>query len=319
MGQDSNYALLKSSLDEARRRLPAPDFLLVSGDFLSHNWQLSYDKLAKQSQVADPQAYRAFTAKAIQFLAGELCGGTRRSRSCRPSVTTIPIAAIMPSIPTGRSPRCSRLPGRTLLGPEADRAAFQASFSQGGHCSLKLPRARNHRLIVVNSVVFSMKYANTCGTSNEAPAQNELRWLATALEQARAAGETVWLLLHIPPGIDGFATDQSLQKNGPIVTLWHPEWVNQFLQLIERYQGTIQAAFGGHMHMDDFRVIRLNDKPVLFCKVAPAISPVYGNNPGFQVVQYDRQTGEIEDYQLDYLTNLSTAGKPTAPATPPGP
>jgi hypothetical protein len=177
-----------------------------------------------------------------------------------------------------------------------------------------LPRAKNHRLIVVNSVYFSMKYANTCGTSNDAPARNELRWLETALEQARAAGETVWLLLHIPPGIDSFATDQSLQKNGPIVTLWHPEWTSRFLQLLERYQGTIQATFAGHMHTDDFRVIRLNGKPALFCKVVPAISPIYGNNPGFEIVQYDRQTGAIENYQLDYLTNLSTDGKPTAPA-----
>jgi sphingomyelin phosphodiesterase acid-like 3 len=314
MGQDSNYALLKSSWDEARRRSPAPDFLLVSGDFLAHNWQINYDKLVKQSHVADPQAYRAFTAKAIQFLAGELA---RR----------YPATPILPALgnndsdcgdyaidPDGPFAKMFAAAWAPLLGADADRAAFQASFSQGGHCSLKLPRAKNHRLIVVNSVVFSMKYANTCGTSNEAPPQNELRWLATALEQARAAGETVWLLLHIPPGIDSFATDQSLQKNGPIVTLWHPEWVSRFLQVIERYQGTIQAAFGGHMHMDDFRVIRLSDKPVLFCKVAPAISPVYGNNPGFQIVQYDRQTGEIENYQLDYLTNLSTAGKPTAPA-----
>jgi sphingomyelin phosphodiesterase acid-like 3 len=105
-----------------------------------------------------------------------------------------------------------------------------------------------------------------------------------------------------------------LQKNGPVVTLWHPEWTSRFLHAVEQNTGTIQASFGGHMHMDDFRVIRLSGKPVLFSKVAPAISPVYGNNPGYQIVQYDRQTGAIQNYQIDYLTNLSTDGKPTAPA-----
>jgi sphingomyelin phosphodiesterase acid-like 3 len=314
MGQDSNYALIKSTLDEARRRAPAPDFLLVSGDFLSHNWQTSYDQLAKQSHVADPAAFQAFTAKAIQFLAEEL-----RRR--------YPTTPILPSLGNGDSDcgdyaitpdgpflKMFAAAWARLLGPDADRAAFQATFSQGGHCSLKLPHAKNHRLIVVNSVFFSMKYANTCGTGTETPARDELRWLATALEHARAAGEMVWLFMHIPPGIDSFATDQSLQKNGPIVTLWHPEWTSGYLELLKRYQGTIQASFAGHMHMDDFRVIRLEGKPVLFCKVAPAISPVYGNNPGFQIVQYDRHTGAVANYQLDYLANLSTDGKPTVPA-----
>jgi sphingomyelin phosphodiesterase acid-like 3 len=314
MGQDSNYALIKSSLDEARRRTPAPDFLLVSGDFLAHGWQTNYDQLAKQSHLADPQAYRAFTSKTIQFLATEF---QRR----------YPTTPILPTLgnndsdcgdyaitPQGPFLTMFAAAWGPLLGPDADRGAFQAAFSQGGYCSLKLPRTKDHRLIVLNSVFFSAKYANTCGTSNQAPALDELHWLTTALEQARAAGETVWLLMHIPPGIDSFSTAQSVQKNGPVVTLWHPEWTSRFLQLVEQYPGTIQAAFGGHMHMDDFRVIRLDGKPVLFSKLAPAISPVYGNNPGYQIVQYDRQTGAIQNYQLAYLTNLSSDGKPTAPA-----
>src|SRR3954447_5817505 len=39
MGTDSNYALLRSTLDEVRRRVPAPDFILYPGDFLAHYWQ----------------------------------------------------------------------------------------------------------------------------------------------------------------------------------------------------------------------------------------------------------------------------------------
>src|SRR5262245_64936004 len=63
-GTDSNYALLKSSLDDARQRIPAPDFLLYPGDFLAHQWQSRYDRLAKKSHWVDPEAYRAFTSKA---------------------------------------------------------------------------------------------------------------------------------------------------------------------------------------------------------------------------------------------------------------
>jgi hypothetical protein len=61
--------------------------------------------------------------------------------------------------------------------------------------------------------------------------------------------------------------------------------------------------------MDDFRVIRLDGGPGLFIKIAPAISPIFGNNPGYQVYQYDRETGAIRNYQTYYLTDLATGGK----------
>jgi sphingomyelin phosphodiesterase acid-like 3 len=198
-----------------------------------------------------------------------------------------------------------------LIGQGGDQDAFQAMFSRGGYFSLKLPHVKDHRVIILNSVFFSVSYANACGTGdNRKPSMDELDWLATTLAQARAARETVWLVMHIPPGINSFATARSVQKNGPAVTLWQPEWTDRFLQLVERYQGTIQATLGGHMHMDDFRVIRLHGKPVLFCKLAPAISPIYGNNPGYQIGQYDRQTGAIANYQTYFLANLAKDGVP---------
>ena len=68
--------------------------------------------------------------------------------------------------------------------------------------------------------------------------------------------------------------------------------------------------------MDDFRVIRLDDEPApaLLCKIAPAISPIFGNNPGYQVYQYDRRTGTLRNYQTYYLTNLADVGQPLTPA-----
>src|SRR4051812_18374465 len=54
-GTDSNYALLKSSLDDARARNPTPDFILYPGDFMAHQWQDKYDRLAGQSRSRDPR------------------------------------------------------------------------------------------------------------------------------------------------------------------------------------------------------------------------------------------------------------------------
>jgi hypothetical protein len=66
--------------------------------------------------------------------------------------------------------------------------------------------------------------------------------------------------------------------------------------------------------MDDFRVIRLDGASALLCKVAPAVSPIFGNNPGYQVYQYDRGMGAIQDYQTYDLANLADAGQPPTPS-----
>ena len=87
---------------------------------------------------------------------------------------------------------------------------------------------------------------------------------------------------------------------------------SRFLDLVSRYRATIQVAFAGHVHMDDFRVIRVDGEPVLPCKIAPAVSPIFGNNPGYQVYQYDRGTGALRNYQT-YLSDLVDVQQPPSP------
>jgi sphingomyelin phosphodiesterase acid-like 3 len=309
MGTDSNYALLKSSLDEAARRIPGPDFLLYPGDFLAHVWPGKYDRLARQSHLANPQSYRAFTSKAIRFLANEF----RRRYPRTPILATLgnddSYCGDYMLTPDGPFLKMFADTWGPLLAADVDRKDFQATFARGGHYAVRLPGTKNQRLIVLTSVFFSVTYDNACGDSGQTPALDQLRWLDTSLAEARAAGETAWLLMHIPPGINSFSTSESVRKGGPAITFWQQELTSRFLQLVRQYQPAIQAVFAGHTHMDDFRVITLDGKPVLFSKIAPAISPIYGNNPGFQIYQYDRATGTIQNYQTVYLTNLNDAGK----------
>jgi hypothetical protein len=168
-------------------------------------------------------------------------------------------------------------------------------------------------LLALNTAFFSSRYQNLCGTSTETPALDELAWISSELKQARATGERVWLLMHIPPGLDSFASASSLQQNGPPVILWQQELTSRFLQLVEEYRATIQSAFASHMHRDDFRLIRLHGKPVLAVKIAPSISPIYANNPGFHIIEYERASAVIRNYQTVYLTDLAArAQKPSA-------
>ncbi|MFO0888171.1 MAG: metallophosphoesterase [Isosphaeraceae bacterium] len=316
-GTDSNDALLQGSLDDARARCPSPAFVLYPGDFMAHGWQEKYDRLAARSHLEDPDAYRAFTTKAIRYLAAEF----RRRFADVPVLPTLgnddsycgdyliePAGPFLAMFAEAWAP---------LLGPRVDPSAFRETFGRGGYFSTPLPGLKDHRLIVLNSVYCSVNYDNACGRSIRTPALDQFRWLEQALAQSRAAGESVWLLTHISPGINSYNSAEEVARGGSPVTFWQPELRSRFLQLVREYRSTLRIAFTGHTHMDDFRVLRLDGEPVLPIKIAPAVSPIFGNNPGYQVYQFDRATGRVLNYQTYYLTNLPDAGRP-APSPVPG-
>ena len=138
-------------------------------------------------------------------------------------------------------------------------------------------------------------------------------WSET-LRQAQAAEESVWLLMHVPPGINSFNSAESVAQGGPPVTFWQQELTSRFLQLTRDHASILAAAFAGHTHMDDFRVVPGRRQTDALPQNRPGDQPDLRQYPGYQVYQYDRQTGVLENYQTYYLTNLSTNGQPTLPA-----
>jgi hypothetical protein len=318
-GTDSNHALVRSSLDDARARIPRPDFILYPGDSMAHQWQAKYDALAPASHMADPAAYHVFTTKAIRFLAGEMAA-------------RFPGIAILPTLgnddsycgdymiePQGPFLRMFADAWAPLVAPDREsvREAFRRSFARGGYFTVALPGTSHVRLVVLNSIFFSLNYENACGKSTQTPSLDELRWLAETLEQAQTAREPVWMLTHIPPGINAYNSAESVAQGGPPQTFWQQELTARFLQLADRYAATMQLGFVGHTHMDDFRVVRRTGEPALLLKIAPAVSPIYGNNPGYQIYQYDRERGTVLNYQTFYLTNHPAKAAVTAPGGPP--
>jgi sphingomyelin phosphodiesterase acid-like 3 len=72
----------------------------------------------------------------------------------------------------------------------------------------------------------------------------------------------------------------------------------------------IQASFSGHTHFDDYRLlIDPSGAVVGLDKITPALSPIFGQNPGFQVFTYDRQTGTPTDFSTWHLTNPGAAAE----------
>jgi hypothetical protein len=311
-GRDAPAALVQSVLTHARELLPDPAFILFPGDFLAHGWQSKYDRLAAKTRDEDPAAYRTFSTRTMQFLA-------QLVRQAFPHTPFLPVLGnddsfcgdymIGPASPFLQMCSDVWLPLLHFPDGSRDRAPFVESCARGGYYSIRLPQFSNHRLLALNTIFFSTLYDNACGVRTATPALDEFLWLEQALTAAREARESVWLLMHIPPGIDSYSTNRNQGNPQPF---WQPELLARFLQLLDRHRDLVQIAIAGHTHMDDFRVARIEGEARLLTKIVPAVSPIFGNNPGFQIFESAGDRGAITDYAT-YALPLHEAGSVASP------
>ncbi len=298
-GEDPGWPLVRSALDAMRATLPDPAFLVLPGDFLAHSFRQKFDATAPDRSDA---AYSSFVTKTFAFLADEL-------RRRFPGATIFPALGNNDSVcgdyrlrPDGAF-LAATLPivhALTHTGPSAD---FDADWSRLGQYDLPVPGIAHQRMIFVNTVYFSTEYKDACAPPGAAdPAPAVLHWLAAHLARARAAGDHVWLLMHIPPGIDVYATLHG-DTAPKIETMWREDDAAGFASLARQYAATITMSFAGHTHMDEFRLID-GAGSVL---VTPAISPIFGQNPGFETWHYGPD-GTILDRATSVLDSLQAGG-----------
>ena len=315
-GQDTNWWLLRSAFDAMRRTDPDPALIMITGDLLAHGFPQAW---AKATHDTKPEHYRAFVAKTVSFVTAEL-----RLRYNKSQILLTPgnndnecgdydIEAGGPFLSD------SARPARGLA---RSYGRFAADWKSLGSYTLRPRAVPGVRIISVNSVFFSNRYqaanfADSCAAVDSKAATQTFAWLESTLARAEQNREKVWLMFHIPPGIDGYATMmkyRSLSKAGSshdlcsdaIVPMWKPYWTGLFDHLVADHQNTITAMFAGHDHTDDFRVIQGNGNHALFVLIDPPISPIYGQNPAFRVVTF-ANGGQLMDQSTYYLTNLLAA------------
>lgn len=298
-GEDTNWPLLHSALERMRAVLPQPAFVLAPGDFLAHRYREKFDKSASDHSDA---AFRGFVGKSMQVVAGRL----------RAAFPETPILAALGNndadcgdyrLQPGGPFLADTLPiVRGLLrgapGPE-----FDADWSALGNYDVVHPTRPRIRVLIVNTVYFSRSYRNSCGSGD--PAAQTLEWLRAALDRARRDGRKAWLAYHIPPGIDVHATLHDGGCPDRIVPMWEPASAARFTELAHEFADTIEASFAGHTHMDEFRLIGKRGARDGFVLVVPALSPIFGQNPAFQVLAYDG--AGILDRATYYLANPAAA------------
>jgi hypothetical protein len=280
--------------------LPKPVFVLISGDFLAHGFRQEFDAAAKDHSDA---AYRIFVRKTMQFLGLQL-------------EQNFPATPILPAL-GNNDEECGDYqlqPGgpfladtlpilRRLVGT-AGGPGFDRDWKGYGNYTA---RAGGIRVLSTNTNFLSIHYRNACGSSADGdPAKATLAWLEAELAAAKEAGERVWLVYHIPPGIDGFATLRRGACPDTMIPMWDQTHAAAFLALLKRYADTVAAGFAGHTHMDDFRLIGDAEGRYGFALITPAVSPIFGQNPAFRTVVYDTQGGILDQTTYD-LTNLPQA------------
>lgn len=288
-GSDTNFTLLESTIDAARSTAADPQVVVIDGDFLARDFRQKFDRTAR---AHDDAAYRAFVDKTMAFLAWEI-------------QTAFPRAQLLPVIgdTDGYCGSDASTPHDAFLArTAADWAAsagapsaqgFIDQFSTGGYYEIPLPAAHAQAL-VLNDVFWSAHYANACGNAQDDPGGDEVTWLQHA-QASLPAGTPVWMIAHIPPGIDAGAN--------PAAPFLAPRFNDAFLAALDA--GATVMAIAGHTHMDGFRVIGPDPTtPRVPMLVVPPVSPVDGGAPAFMLLSVDAQSAEVDDSQVFVLTKV---------------
>jgi hypothetical protein len=275
-GSDTNYALLKLSLERLQQlnKELKPSFVFVLGDFLAHGYRKKYKIFS-----GDPNKskYADFVRKSLQFLTYEL-------RKSFPDTEIYPVVGNNDSytsdygcIPDGKFfSDIEAVWSKCFINPN-NLSAFQRRFSTAGYYAVDAGEDKKLRLIILNSVLFSGK---SRGPNLNKAAQEEFRWLRSELQNATHKKQAVYILYHIPPGVDVFATLR-LRFNF-IKLFWRKEYGEQFAKILSEYPGTVKAIFPAHIHLDAIQLLTVGHSSITEY-FTPSISPIFGNAPSYKV------------------------------------
>lgn len=304
IGEDTNQALLTSGIAAFARGMASADFAIVPGDLLAHG----FNAKAAASLGADPSspAVDDMAAKTTLFVADALAGALGGKPAFVALGNEDSKCGDYKIEPGGPYLTATREAVRRLVGAERLEADFAETWVAAGYYAARHPTLANGLIVVLNDVLWSPSYRDTCGSNGHAAAEAMMNWLGGTLARQRAAGGRVWLVHHIPWGIDAYATIDAKAPScaAKVVPFLREPFASGLRLLLMEYRDVIQASFSGHTHFDDYRLLIDQSGTVAgLDKITPALSPIFGQNPGFQVFTYDRQSGAPSDFTTWYLAN----------------
>ena len=288
---DTAWPLLQTAFAAAHQAEPRPLFVTLSGDLLTHEFACRFSHLAPDATVQDQAA---FAAKTVSFVVTQLRGTFPR----------IPVYAALGNNDSG----CAdyrETPGDTFVHATADTLTLAAGVTPEGDYNVPLPPPMVHaRLIVLQDIFESRQFSTCAGSSDRSPEKAQIDWLRAQLADARAHNEHVWVLAHIPPGVDVYTSFRRylLQPTGmcnasPTAFLADSTFPDALLD----YADVVRLALFGHTHMDEVRLLH-RETPgsapaTIPAKLVPSVSPYIGNHPAFLVATVDPRSAVLKDWR----------------------
>ncbi len=291
---DTSYPLLTSALDASRKaaRDAHARFVLVLGDFIGHEFRYYYRRYSTDMTMA---GYQSFVRKTMEFLTGELA-------SRFPDMDIYSLVGNNDSYqddyvsnPGGQFFRDTAVLWSRLVKNKDNRMALQKMFVPAGYYSVTLPERSDVRLIILNTNLFSYKAQ---GRLIDKAAVNELNWLHDQLRSAKENNQKVLIAMHIPEGIDVYATLRT--RLFRLIALWKSQYAARFQSELQQYASEIAGILVGHLHSDWFQILTFDNSDEIPITGVPSISPIFGNNPGFKIYTYGQQPLRLKDFTTYY-------------------
>jgi sphingomyelin phosphodiesterase acid-like 3 len=316
-GVDTPNVLWLSSLEAIHTNASRARFATVSGDLLAHQFDCKYKALLPGAPHAD---YVNFAAKTIRYIVGGL----------RTQLPGVPIYVAMGNNDSGCTDYAldpthdeflaltAKIVAEAL--PQRDRNSVLRNFAAGGYYSAPLPAAIPHtRLLVLDDLFLSGDYVSCAGNPDPTPAATQLAWVKSQLVSARRHHEHVWVMAHIPTGVDLYATARKLTN---ICAGAKPQMFlgsESLAEVLARNSDVVRLAIFGHTHSDEMRLLtrggtglgestgrRTRSATIgVPVKLVASITPLNGNRPTFTLALINPVTATLVDYTVIEASNLT--------------
>ena len=309
-GLDTNEALLDASLAAEKTHAAGLKFVTISGDLLVHQFDCRYKTAMKTEED-----YGEFAEKTATYVIQRV-------------EAEFPTAAVYVALGNNDS-SCGdyslSMPDRFLSGTSKavidglrgasaeDIAQAKTDYESGGYFAVTMvaPMSKT-RLLAIDDLYLSKKWTTCAKKADAGDPAAVLTWLKSQLDAAARRGEKVWVMGHIPPGIDVYATlkkGRTCDVNGPESFL-APAGKETLVDVLGTHSDEITLGIFGHTHMDEMKLLPGRDGGGVAIKGVASISPVDGNMPSFTLARVDPLASLMDDYAVYVAPNKTGVGGP---------
>jgi hypothetical protein len=163
-----------------------------------------------------------------------------------------------------------------------------STFAQCGYYARDMPNA-NLTIVSLNTILWSNSLQPPLPLWVLDPC-SQVEFLAASIQGAAARRRVVAILAYVPPGID---VHRFLENMSPIM-YWREDFQQAYQRLVQTYSSSIAFQLFGNA-----QVFSVTSDPTGFGNLpwisVPSISPGYGTNPAYLILDLDSSSWTIND------------------------